>query len=245
MRTDPKPVNEISDAGFRLLPYAAAAVAITIVGLAAVGFGGVSFKAGDQAMGERYVELLQAVRSPGLHRLEMLFDGAGWLSIGVVLSLLAAATHPWSPGCAIVVAACGIGQLIGAQGGFERFVGISDLAAAYAAAGPSQQEEIARAYMTMFDTVQAHFHEGQLLQAVGFLVAAWGLSRVPGLPRWLAVVVGAPGVTSGLIWLGNSAIAGGVPFFPFVILHVMVFVLGANVVLAVAMRRRPRAIANP
>ena len=230
----------LSASAFRWLPVAAAAASLAIIGLAVVGLAGIGNQAGDHAMGDKYVELLQAVRSPALHRVEMFFDVAGWLTSALVIVLLGAAVSPWAPGRAAVIAICGVGQLVGAQGGFERWIGISDLAAAYSSAAVDQQPLIAQSFITLLDTIRSHFHEGQLLQAVGFLLASWALIHVPGFPRWLALVVGLPGVTSTLLWLGNSILIDGVPFFPYTLAHVLIFVLGANVALAVTLFRQPQ-----
>jgi len=61
----------LSASAFRWLPVASAAASLAIIGLAVVGLAGIGNQTGDQAMGDKYVELLQAVRSPALHRVEM------------------------------------------------------------------------------------------------------------------------------------------------------------------------------
>jgi len=84
----------LSASAFRWLPVAAAPASLAIIGLAVVGLAGIGNQAGDHAMGDKYVELLQAVRSPALHRVEMFFDVAGWLTGGLVIVLLGAAVSP-------------------------------------------------------------------------------------------------------------------------------------------------------
>ena len=131
----------------------------------------------------------------------MVFDAIGWLLNGGVLLTFAGLARSHSPMRAAFLAACAIGQLAGSRGGFMRLDGTSALAAHYASASVDEQAVLQQSYVVLNAVIQSHFHAGQLLQGVGFLVAATVILGLVAFPRWLAFCIAIPGVTSLLVFV--------------------------------------------
>src|SRR5574341_2171609 len=112
------------------------ALVMVLIGIAllTVFIGGIGFAPSDNALGAEYSELLQAVRVPAMYRLFTTFDALGWVMMGGALLSLAVILRSRAPIRALLIAACGMGLLVGVLGGAVRLVGISDLAARYATA---------------------------------------------------------------------------------------------------------------
>ncbi len=123
----------------RFLSRWALVMVFMVLALLVVYLGGIGFAPSDTALGAEYSELLQAVRAPTMYRLAMTFDASGWLMMGGALLTLAIILKNHAPIRALLVAACGMGLLVGVVGGGIRLVGISGLAAQYASSAPAQQ----------------------------------------------------------------------------------------------------------
>ncbi len=229
----------------RSLGYCAALTAASIAALVLILVVGVGSQSSDSSLGSQYQELLQAARSQSPYRLAMLLDATVWMLIGAGLVLIALAVANTTPLRALLIGACGAGQLIGAQGGYLRMDGTADLASRFAVAAADQKPAILQSYLALQDVINAHFHEGVLLQAVGLLVSGWVLFQLSGFPRWLAALIWLPGLTATIAWLGRDFVAQ-LPFFPFVFFHVVVALLGVQVVIALRLwgRRADRVLAG-
>lgn len=228
-------INAVATRWLRFLPRWSLVAALVILALPIVIFGGVGQQPSDNALGAEYAELLQAARSPAMYRLGMTFDALGWLMIGGSLLTWAAVLSRRAPIQAVFIAACGIGQLTGVLGGFMRLNGVSELAKLYTAALPEQQTIVLRSYLDLWAVINSHFHAGNLIQGVGFLLVAWAAFSLTGFPRWLAVWLALPGL---LPLVQFVLVAAGAPFsLPLIIFHVMVGVVALNFALAVALWR--------
>jgi hypothetical protein len=71
-----------------LARWALATVSMSVVVLV-VFVAGIGFTPADNAFGAEYSELLQAVRTPTMHRIFTTFDTLGWLTMAVALLILA------------------------------------------------------------------------------------------------------------------------------------------------------------
>lgn len=198
-------------------------------------FVGIGFQPSDSALGAEYAELMQAVRSPALYRVFMVFDGVGWLLMGVMLLTLAMLVRRHAPIRALLTAACGIGVLTGSLGGFMRLYGISDIAAQYATASPAQQAVLLQSFLDVERVINAHFLAGNLIVGVGFFLAATALWSLAGFPRWLAVWVFIPGILPLLQFINVASGAS----FNFVLLmgHILIGLLALNAALLVTFWR--------
>lgn len=234
MKTLPlEQISDVSTRWLRFLPRWSLVAGLVILGLPIVIFGGVGQQPSDNVLGEGYAELLQAVRSPAMYRLGMTFDALGWLMIGSSLLTWAAVLSRRAPIRASFIAACGMGQLTGVLGGFMRLNGVSELAKLYTAASPDQQTIVLRSYLDLWAVINSHFHAGNLIQGVGFLLVAWAAFSLAGFPRWLAFWLALPGLLP-LVQFG--LVAAGAPFsLPLIIFHVMVGVVALNFAMAVAL----------
>ena len=235
-------INDVSTRWLRFLPRWSLVAALVILALPIVIFGGVGQQPSDNALGEGYAELLQAARSPAMYRLGMTFDALGWLMIGGSLLTWAGVLSRRAPIRAVFIAACGMGQLTGVLGGFMRLNGVSELAKLYTAVSPDQQTIVLRSYLDLWAVINSHFHAGNLIQGVGFLLVAWVAFSLAAFPRWLAVWLALPGLLPVVQFV---LVAAGAPFsLPLIIFHVLVGVVALNFALAVALWRPSPALVS-
>jgi Domain of unknown function (DUF4386) len=185
-----------------------------------------------------YVELLQAQRAPLAYRIFSMADIFVWLGIGMTLLAFGALYRRVAPIRAALLAACGLGQLVGATGGSLRLYAVTDLAVRHAAATLDQQPAIVSAYLTVDKLVGAHFNLGALLYGIGFVLIAWTSVRLVGFPRWLAVWF----ALSGTIILVLNALGAATTAEPEVwgLTGLVVFVLALHFGVAAAFWRRGR-----
>jgi len=197
---------------------------------------GVGFSATDSALGPEYAELMPAVRSPVLYRLQTLSEGLYWLLIGGTLIIFAGTFTRRAPIRAGFMAACGIGQLTGALGSFMRAHAISDIAARYAIAAPNQQAALLQSLLDLDRVIEPHYTLSTLCLGAGFLLVAGVAWKWSGFPRWLAVWLGIGGVL-GLVLFGLRA-AGSLSalVLPAILVDVMVLLV-QYVALAIALWR--------
>jgi hypothetical protein len=211
--------------GLRFLSRSAAANAVVTLALLFVFLAGVGF---DPAVPPEYAELVQASRHPEAYRAAMLFDGLAWLAIGVTFLAFVALFYRRAPVRSLLSAACAFGMVSGSLGGFLRLNATSEMAARYATATPEQQAALVQTYLVLNQIIGSHFHIGQLLQAVAFLLiasVAFSLARFPrGLAIWLAVL----GVTSGTLFVLDTV---GTFLFPLLFAYIVAGI-GLNVTLA-------------
>lgn len=209
----------------------ALAMVVSGVALLAVFMVGIGFTDADNKLGAEYSELLQAVRAPALYRIFTTFDGVGWLMMGGALITLAVILRRHAPIRSLLVAACGIGMLSGALGGFMRLVGIGDLASLYATAAPAHQSAILPSMLALHETINSHFVLGNFVGGIGWLlVASVGLG-LAGFPRWLAgwfVLAGVLSLLQGV----TSAV--GAFSFAVLMLTIVVGVMGLHIGIAIA-----------
>jgi Domain of unknown function (DUF4386) len=204
------------------------------LGLLVVYLGGIGFAPSDNALGAEYRELLQAVRAPTMYRLAMVFDASGWLMMGGTLLTLAIILKQQAPIRAMLIAACGIGLIVGVVGGGIRLVGISDLAAQYASSAPAQQAALLLPTLALYEIVSALFVVGDVLAGAAFLLIASAAFGLAMFPRWLTgwfVLAGVLALLQGV----TSAV--GAFSFPVLLLTVVIGVLGLHAAIAVAFWR--------
>ncbi|SRR6266508_1333589 len=214
----------------RFLSRWAAVAGLAQLALMGVFVGGIGSPPSDTASGPEYVELMQAVRSPVLYRVAMLFDALGWALMGGILLALALLLWRRRPIRAAMIAACALGLVSGVLGGFTRLVGVSDLASRYISV-PALQASLLQGYLVLQEVISACFAAGDLLAGAAYLLAAWCLFSFAGFPRWLALWLGAAGSMS----LALFAIAAiGAFSFPFLLLTMLVLI-GSNIALTLAL----------
>ena len=86
-------------------------------------------------LGERQM----AGRTPAAYRLGAGLDMLNWVGIGGLLLAFAGFFAARAPIRALLLAACGVGQMAGAVGGALRLDAVTELAARYTTAGADQQ----------------------------------------------------------------------------------------------------------
>ena len=172
-----------------------------------------------------YAELVVAGRNPAAYRLSSFLDMLAWVGIGGVLLAFAGWFAARAPIRALLLAALGTGQAIGALGGVLRLGTIGELAVRYAAATPDQQAALGQIHLTLVQVIGSHYGLGQWFYGFGYLViASLALSRA-GVPRWLAVwfaLAGIYSVANQLAVVATGALLPGALF--------LVFMLGQDLV---------------
>jgi len=170
-------------------------------------------------------ELVAAARNPAVYRLAALLDMLAWFGIGGVLLAFGGYFAARAPIRALVLAAAGAGQVIGALGGYMRLGVVSDLAVRYVTAAPDQRAAIEQAFVSLPQVVGSHYGAGQWLYAIGFLVIASLALSHGGVPRWMTVwfaVMGMYSIANQLSVVAVGALLPGVLF--------LVFMLGQDLV---------------
>ena len=218
----------------RFLSRWALATVVMALGLLAVYLGGIGFSPADNALGAEYSDLLQAVRAPNIYRLAMTFDAGGWLMMAGGVVTLAIILMRSAPIRAMLVAACGIGLVVGVIGGAVRLVGISDLAVHYSAASPAQQAALLPSALSLYEIFGTLFVVGDVLAAAAYLLLASVALAQAAFPRWLTGWFALAGVLA-LLQAITSAV--GAFSFPILLLTVVVGILGLNAAIAVAFWR--------
>jgi hypothetical protein len=216
-------------------------MAALTLALVLTAFGVVGFADSDSARGEQYAELLQAARAPIGYRIFTLFDGLGWAAIGVTLVALGALSRRKAPVMSGLAIAAGVCQALGSTGGFLRMVGTGELGRRFDSADSAAQAALMNQFDTISAVVNTLFTLGDVLQGAGWLLAGAAVLAAGTLPRWLAYLLLAAGVTSSL--LGWTTIVG-LPFlFPLLLFHVALLMPAIGIGLAVALWWRPPAAA--
>jgi len=208
-------------------------VGLVVVVLPVLYFGGAAQQPSGSSLGAEYAELVQAARSPAMYRVTWIFDALVWLMIGVTLLALAGILRRHAPIRATFIAACGIAQLTGSLAGFVRLIGISGLAALYPTAVPDRQAVLLQSYLNLWPVINSFYLVATLLQGVGLLLAAWGVSSLRGFPRWLAIWLALPGLLAVLQFI---IVTTGAPFSrPLNFIAVIVGTFGLNLAIAVSL----------
>ncbi len=216
-------LSPLIDAGgarwFRFLSRWSLFAGLAVLGIfLAFGFGVVPAGQGSP-LPQEHSELWAAINSPAAYRLFLAFDIAVWLAYGGFFVALAAVLFRHAPIRGALIAACGVGQVLGMTGAFMRLYGTTDIAARYAGAAPEQQETLLQANLDLWQIVGAHFGAGAMLTRVALLLAAWAVWSMPGFPRWLAVLIALPGIV-GLMQTVLDLTAG-VFIFPILLVQLL------------------------
>ena len=208
-------------------------VGLVVVVLPALYFGGAARQPSGSSLGAEYAELVQAAGSPAMYRVTWIFDALVWLMIGVTLLALAGILRRHAPIRATFIAACGIAQFTGSLAGFVRLIGTSGLAALYPTAVPARQAILLQSYLNLWPVINSFYLVATLLQGVGLLIAAWGVSSLRGFPRWLAIWLALPGLLAVLQFI---IVTTGAPFSrPLNFIAVIVGTFGLNLAIAVSL----------
>jgi hypothetical protein len=141
---------------------------------------------------EQYGELAEAIANPTFYRLDVLLDMAVWLGLGGFFIALAVILLPRAPIRGVLLAACGVGQLLGVLGTFVR-LDIIGVAERYVRAN-HDQASLLSSYRDLQAVIGSHFDAGALLWSVAFVLVAWAGLAMTEFPRWLVVLVGLTGV---------------------------------------------------
>jgi hypothetical protein len=154
-----------------------------------------------------------------------LLDMLAWFGIGGVLLAFGGYFAVHAPVRALVMAAAGAGQVIGALGGYMRLGVVSDLAVRYVTASPDQRAAIEQAFVSLPQVVASHYGAGQWLYGIGYLLVASLAFSHGGVPRWMTVwfaVMGMYSIANQLSVVAVGALLPGVLF--------LVFMLGQDLV---------------
>jgi uncharacterized protein DUF4386 len=158
----------------------------------------------DNAIGQGYGALRQAIHSPVLFRLAWISESLSWLMVGGTLIIFAGLFARRTPIRAACIAATGIGQLITSLGAYS-LSNVSGLATRYATAAPNQQAALLQSFLDLQGLTHSAYNIGLLLLGAGFLLVAWVAWERRGFPRWLTVwlaIAGLPGL--GFFILGAT-----------------------------------------
>jgi Domain of unknown function (DUF4386) len=148
------------------------------------------------------LELLGAVQAPVVFRLTAALDGLTWLTIGAILLVCARLFVGQAPIRATFLAVCGVGQVVGLLGAYLNLQATGELGARYAGATPEQQAAILQTSLTLFQTISAHYDAATLLYGAGYLLIAWLVFSLGGLPRWLGAWFALSGIRAGISQIG-------------------------------------------
>ena len=208
--------------------------ALAVVGLYVVFMVGVGF---DDTVPQEISELVQGGRRPAAHRLAHVFNILQWVGAGGTLLAFAVLAARPAPIRALLIAACGVGQLAGVLAGFLGLITIHGLAQRYAVASPDQQAALAQAHLVTFGVVLACHLLSYVLYGAGFGLIASVASSLAGIRRWLAAWCWLAGIL-GLVWFGSMAAGSPNPIPGFFILYSFVAIAGLQLAIAVAFWRR-------
>jgi hypothetical protein len=196
----------------------------------------------DNALGQGYAALRQAIHSPVLYRLAWASESLAWLMIGGTLIIFAGLFAHRAPICAACIAVCGIGQLLTSLGAFS-LSSVSGLATRYATAAPNQQAALLQSFLDLQGLTHSAYAVGCLLQGVGFLLVAWVAWEWMGFPRWLAVWLAIPGLLGLGYFVVSATDAPSAFVFPIIILDV-IGLIGVYVAVAVTFWRPLSTLAS-
>jgi hypothetical protein len=210
--------------------FAVSCVEVALLALAVGWFLPVS-EAGSA--GPEYGELAAALASPALYRLLAVLDIAVWIGLGGLLIGLAAVLAGRAPIASVLIAACGLGQILGMTGGYLRLHGIGEFASRHGKAALDDPQVLA-SFLGLQDVMYALFNSGALLWTAGFVLVALVAWRVAAFPRWLVVVFGLLGGVA-VLDLGLYLATGDFP------LDVVKFPLLAAALFSTAFAFRRRA----
>lgn len=182
----------------------AAVVELALLGLAVVWFLPAS-EAGP--LTAEHGELAAALSDPGLYRMLAVLDVAVWVALGGLFVGLAAVFARRAPIRAALLAACGVGQLLGVAGAFMRLEVVGGVVSRHGDAAASDAQ-VLDWFVGLQDVVFSLFNAGALLWAVAFVLAASVGWRAVEVPRWLAGAFGVLGVVA-VVDVGLYLITGG------------------------------------
>ena len=167
-----------------------------LLGVAGLALTGVFLAVLNVDPADPYSELAAAARHPAAYRLAAFLDMAVWIGIGAVLLAFGGYFAARAPVRALVLAALGASQAVGALGGALRLGALTDLAARYAGAAPDQQMVLGQSFLTIGQVISSHYGLGQWLYGMGYLVIASLAFAHSGTPRWIALWFGVAGIYS-------------------------------------------------
>lgn len=185
----------------------------------------------DNALGQSYGALRQAIHSPVLYRLAWMSESLSWLVLGGTLIIFAGLFARREPIRATYIAVCGIGQLITSLGAFS-LSSVSGLATRYLTASPNQQAVLLQLYLDLQGLTHSAYAVGILLEGAGFLLVAWVAWEWRGFPHWLTVWLAIPGLLGLLYFVLAATDAPTALVFPVVILG-SIGLIGVYVAVAV------------
>ena len=223
---------------FRFLARWSLSQAVLAIALMFVFLGGVGF---DPNAPPAYAELIQASRSPAAYRIAMVLDAVTWLSLGGTFIAFGALFFSRAMTRSLFAAACGIGMLSGAIGGFLRLGATSALASRYATGSPEQQASALQSYLLLDPIIQAHFTAGHLLAAFAYGLIAWIALSLHGFPRRIAVWLALTALSTATFFALDTV---SVFLFPLLLLHIVAFVVALNLAMAWVFWRRPPVLAE-
>ena len=224
----------------RFLPRLSLITALGAITLPIAFLAGLGQQASDQALGPEFVEMLQAVRSPGLFRLAWGIDAVIWFMLGAILIALAGILHHHAPIRARFIAVCGTTQILGALGSFLRLDAISDIASRYILASPDQQVELLSSYLDLWRVINSSNHMAVLFQGIGFFLVSWGLYSLRGFPRWLAIWFALPGLLA--ITQFGIFITGAEYLFALNVLGLITGNIALNLAIAITIWQPPKLL---
>lgn len=204
---------------------------MVFVGLIVSFFAAIGSVAG-RPLADAYPELIAAGYAPGLYRIAMLFDAAGWIVIGGLIFGVAMTAVRVAPRRALLGASLAITMVVGVLGGFMRLAVTGALGARLA--DGEDQMTIVNAYRLVDGIIGAHFLAGDLLQGAALVIAASAALAVVGFPRWPAFLLAGSGVASLLLFAVQ--IAANAFLFPLLLIDVIVLGVASGWI-ALAARR--------
>ena len=204
---------------------------MVFVGLIVSFFAAIGSVAG-RPLADAYPELIAAGYAPGLYRIAMLFDAAGWIVIGGLIFGVAMTAVRVAPRRALLGASLAITMVVGVLGGFMRLAVTGALGARLA--DGEDQMTIVNAYRLVDGIIGAHFLAGDLLQGAALVIAASAALAVVGFPRRPAFLLAGSGVASLLLFAVQ--IAANAFLFPLLLIDVIVLGVASGWI-ALAARR--------
>jgi hypothetical protein len=179
-----------------------------------------------------YPELIAAAYAPGLYRIAMLFDAAGWIVIGGLILGVAMTAVRIAPRRALLAAPLAITMVVGVLGAFMRLAVTGALGARLA--DGEDQLTIVNSYRVIDGIIGAHFLAGDLLQGAALVIAASASLAVVGFPRRPAFLLAVSGAASLLLFAVQ--IVANAFLFPLLLIDITLLAIASGWI-ALAVRR--------
>ena len=192
--------------------------------------GNMNSVAGNVPLEQTY--LIGGSNSPMALRALAITEVVLWMSIGGLFLAFSNMFKNSAPIRSTFIA--GIGIIMGASslGGLLHLKASADLASRYIEATGADQAAIVQQYLTLFQTIEAHFTFGELCSAIGYVLIGSVALSFQGFPKWLATWLALSGIYSAITFSIPVLFGTPVPFI-MIPIYVLLFSLALHVAITI------------